>query len=263
MELQKYYEWLQLNKNSQKTIKTYYQMVNCFGKCCEYKFNQENLDKYIIKLKEENKSPNTINIFRNAFKSYMDFSELKLVIPKKAKVKKRAIKYYFTEKDLKHILKSYYDEKDLILRFLFFTGARPSELRELKKDHINFNTRDIIFYNAKGNKDRVIPVLNDDMFNRLKKHCDRLSDDKVFKTTYCQLTAMFKKIKIDLDINEHEIVEPRTMRISFAKYCVSIGMNILYLKKLMGHSDIKITELYAEPDSRMIKEFCEKIRKEK
>jgi len=51
------------------------------------------------------------------------------------------------------------------------------------------------------------------------------------------------------------------MRISFAKYCLSIGMDISYLKKLMGHSDIKITELYAEPDEKMIKEFCERIRK--
>ena len=263
MKLQKFYEWLQLNKDSHGTIKTYFQYVNCFGKFCDYNFTQNNLDKYVIILREEGKTASTINLFLISIRAYTKFSGQELLIPKPKKVKRKGIKLYFTEKDLQDILKSYYNEKDLALRFMFYFGSRPSELRKLKKDHINFETKDIVFYNAKGNKDRVIPFLNNKLFQDLKEHCDKLINEEVFSISYKQLTKIFNDIKINMNINDHEVVEPRTMRISFAKYCLSVGMDISYLKKLMGHSDIKITELYAEPDEKMIKEFCEKIRKEK
>lgn len=263
MKLQKFLEWLQLNKNSKKTIKTYFQQVDCFGKYCEYNFNQDNLNKYIIKLREEEKSSATINLFLISIRAYSKFSGVKLDIPTPKKIKKRSIKYHFTEKDLEQILRSYYDEEDLILRFMFYTGARPSALKKLNKDHINFKTRDIIFYNAKGNKDRIVPFLNNKLYEDIKKHCESLRRENVFGVSYDQLLKIFKDIKRDLNIADHEIVEPRTMRISFAKYCLSKGMDISYLKKLMGHGDIKITELYAEPDEKMIKEFCEKLRREK
>ncbi|KKL57564.1 hypothetical protein LCGC14_2234140, partial [marine sediment metagenome] len=57
-------------------------------------------------------------------------------------------------------------------RFMFYTGVRPSELLNLKVEDINFKTKDINIYNAKGNKDRVMPFLNNklyDFFINLKK----------------------------------------------------------------------------------------------
>ena len=82
MKLEKFHEWLQLNKNSKKTVTTYYQQVNYFGKQYDYNFNQENLNKYMIKLKEEDKSPSTINLFHNAMMNYSEFSKIKFDFPK-------------------------------------------------------------------------------------------------------------------------------------------------------------------------------------
>ncbi len=264
MKLQKFYEWLQLNRNSKKTINVYYQMVNCFGKQCNYEFIQENLDKYIIKLKEENKSPATINLFLISIRAYTKYAEVELNIPIPKKVKRGAIKFYFTEKNMEEVYKHLplingdYQLKELILQFMFYTGVRPQELLNLKVSDINFDKKDINILNAKGNKDRVIPFLNTKLYNDLKNHC-KYSEEKVFDISYTQINYLIKNIKKILNLDG--IVEPRTMRISFAKYCLSCGMDISYLKKLMGHSDIKITELYAEPDEKMVKDACEKIRK--
>ena len=266
MKLEKFYQWLQLNKNSKKTIDSYYQQINCFGKYCDYKFNQNNLDKYLIKLKEENKSLNTINLFKNAMFAYLEYADIKLNIPSPKKVKRKEIKFYFTEDDMKEVYKNLtlingdYNLKELILRFMFYTGARSNELLDLKVDQINFKTKNIKFLNGKGEKDRIVPFLNTKLFNDLKIYCDG-REENVFNFSYNQLLYLLKQVKKILQINKDEIVEPRTMRISFAKNCVSKGMNILILKKLMGHTDIKVTEMYAEPDDKMIKEACEKIRK--
>lgn len=257
MELQKFYEWLQLNKNSVETIDSYYKNVNRFGKFCDYMFTQENLNKYIIKMKEENKSPATINLFLISIRAYVKYSGKELDIPIPKRVKRGAIKFYFTEEDFNFLLKSYYSEKDLLLRFMFYTGVRPSELLNLKVCDINFEKKIINILNAKGNKDRVIPFLNTKLYNDLKIHCNSV-EEKVFNMSYGQIKYLFKEIKKLLSING--IVEARTMRISFAKFCLSKGMDISYLSKLMGHTDIRITEGYAEPDEKMVKEICENIR---
>ena len=259
MTLEKFHEWLKLNKNSEETIDSYYRQVNYFGRFCDYKFNQENLNKYLIKLKDENKSKNTINLFKNAIACYVKYANIKLNIPSPKTVKRKEIKFYFTEEDMKGILKTCYNETDLLLRFMFYTGARSSEILNLKIDNIDFKKKNVKFCRAKGEKDRIIPSLNTKLFNDLYAHC-LTRQGKVFTFSYGQLKYLFKKIKKDLQVNE-EVVEPRTMRISFAKNCVSKGMNILVLKKLMGHTNIKVTEMYAEPDEKIVKETCEKIRK--
>lgn len=260
MKLEKFYQWLQLNKNSPETIDSYYRQVNYFGKFCNYEFTQDNLNRYLIKLKDENKSKNTINLFKNSLSCYCDYANIKLNIPSPKTVKRKEIKYYFTEEDMKNILKICYNETDLLLLFMFYTGARSSEILNLKIDNIDFQKKNIKFCRAKGEKDRIIPCLNTKLFDDLQKHCQG-REGNVFNFTYGQLKYLFKKIKKELQINDEEIVEPRTMRISFAKYCVSKGMNILVLKKLMGHTNIKVTEMYAEPDEKIVKETCEKIRK--
>jgi len=261
--LDKFLQWLKLNKNSEHTVTTYYRQVDYYGKCCDYNICQETLNKYLIQLREDGKSNNTINSFKKAMIAYNNYSGIELELPKWKKTKGMGIKYYFTEKDLESILHNYCDEKDLILRFMFYTGARPSELKNLLKGHINFNTKDIIFYNAKGNKDRMVPFLNNKLYEDMKKHCEFLTRENVFSISYGQLKLIFKEIKRNENIADHEIIEPTTMRISFAKYCLKKKIDSMHLQKLMGHSDLTTTLIYAEPNEKEIKEVCEEIRKEK
>jgi len=259
--MDKFLEYLKLNYNSLKTIKSYYQQVNTFNNYCNGDINQENLNNYLLKWKEEGKSNATFNAFKIAMIAYSKFTGQEFEFPKWKKTQRQKIEYYFTEKQLPTLLKYFYREKDLVLRFMFYTGARPSEVINLKVSDINFETKDIVFYNAKGNKDRVVPILNDQLCEDLQTHCEKKSD-KVFPFSYQQIQMMFKKIQKQMNLT-NEVIEPRTMRRSFAKYCLSKGMDISYLQKVMGHTDIKTTEIYAEPDKKMIKEFCEKIRNEK
>lgn len=265
-QLKEFYQWLQLNKNSTKTIQSYYQMINCFGKFCNYKFTQDNLNKYLIKLKEENKSINSINLFKNAFINYCKFANLKLNIPSPKRVKRKGIKFYFTEKDMEKIYKITprlplfnYKFLDLLFKFMFYTGVRPSELINLKVSNINFEKRNIFISDAKRNKDRIIPIMNNKLYNELKNHCNNKSiTENVFNITYSQISYLTKHVKKLLNIQEK--IEPRTFRISFAKYCLSKRMSDFYLKLLMGHDDIKITEMYANPTEKEVKNYCELIR---
>ena len=264
MKLDKYLEWLKLNCSAENTIETYFQKINCFGNYCNYNFNQENLNKYIIQMKEKGAQGSTINAFIYAFKNYLEYDKLDIKLPKPARVRKGTVKHSLTEKDLDEILRSHYDEEDLILRFMFYTGARPSEVVKIEKSHINFKNKDIIFYNAKGNKDRVIPVLNNNMFNKLLNHCNNLNDnDKVFKLTITQLRRICKNIKKILDLDKNIKITPKTLRVSFIKYCVIHKVDIFTLKAWCGHTDIKVTEFYYQPNEQERKIVAEEIRRMK
>lgn len=265
MNIEEFYNWLKINKDSEETVNGYYKKVKKFVVYSDGVLNQETLNNYFVYLKE-NKSASSFNGFINAIKSYFDFSNKEFDLPKYKRNKKRSIKFYFEENDLEKITKSIYSdhqdkhkEREIIILFMFYTGARPSDLFNLKRKNINFDKEEINFINGKGQKDRTIYFLNKKLENDLKRFCSILNpDDPVFTISYTQLTRMFNKIKKRFKIDG--IVEPRTMRISFAKHCINIGIDLLILKKLMGHTDIKVTELYAEPDEKMIKEACKKIK---
>ena len=120
--------------------------------------------------------------------------------------------------------------------------------------------KDVYIYNAKRDKNRIIPIVNNKLFKDLKNHCQSKNiEEKVFDVSYAQINYLIKRIKKELNSNEK--IEPRTFRISFAKYCVELGMNLTDIQNAMGHDDISITEIYAKSDYKSLKGFCEKVRK--
>lgn len=263
MDLQDFYNWLKLNYNSKKTIKDYYQQVNKFFS--EYnEMTKQNVEKYMIKYIDEGKSVSTVNKINFSLRKYAEFKGLNIEFPKKKRIKKRPIKFYFSEKDMLKVYKNLplwtnnCQEFELILKFMFYSGARTSEVLNIKKSDLKFNDNKIIFYNAKGDKDRSVPFINKELKNKLSLHCNNIQD-KVFNVSREQIEYLFRKIKKELNL-ENEVVEPRTMRISFAKHCISRCVNLLYLKRWMGHSDIRVTELYSEPDEKMSDEEGKRLR---
>jgi len=114
--MDKFHEWLQLNYNSKRTVESYFQQVNAFGQFCNYEFTQDNLNKYLLKWKEENKTNATFNSFKIAMISYCKYTNTKFDFPKWLKTRRKEIKFYLTEDMLNEVLKYFHGEEDLILR---------------------------------------------------------------------------------------------------------------------------------------------------
>jgi len=156
--------------------------------------------------------------------------------------------------------------KDIYL-FAFYSGCRINEILNLKWSCINFSERIISIRNdetftTKSKKERFIPMskyLFENLKNRLPKVNNIKNDVYVFLNTRGRkfradtVSKWFKKtvkdaakeIKIDSNIHFH------TLRHSFASCLVQRGVSIYEVSKLLGHSDIKTTEIYAHltPDN--------------
>lgn len=253
---------LKLNYNSHQTIQTYINQIKPFILFCDGEITQENLDDYLLKRREEI-STASYNLFLSAIKKYLEFVDLKLELPKQKNTKARKFPY-ITIKELENNIIKYttllfknYEQIDVILYIMFWAGLRPKEIIQLEIKDIDFNKNLFIIKNGKGEKDRIIPFLNNKMVNKLKKFIGK-KNGLLFDINKSKLTYIFKVITENCGFNYK--LSPYTLRRSFAKHCIKIGMDISLVQIMMGHTDISMTLRYAQPDEKMLMEICEKIR---
>jgi len=142
------------------------------------------------------------------------------------------------------------DLKDLF-RFAVNTGLRQMELLNLEWRQINFKDKYLILDNSshitKSKKIRTIP-LNVVALQILTERERSKRGDLVFtlddkRITQSFISHKFKKIVKKSGLNPK--LNFHSLRHTFASWLVQKGVNIFEVSKLLGHSDIRVTEIYS------------------
>lgn len=260
----KFTEWVGLNFETKNTIRAVNTYTNHFFSFYP-EFNQENVNAYLTKRLEEGVKPNTFNTIVYVLKNYAKFLKVQIEFPKVKKVNKK-IKDYITLQELEgnvlpivDMIFEDYQTYDLLARFMFFTGLRVKEIMELKVDNIDFAKESILVVDTKGKVDRKIPFLDEKLFKDLNQYIKFNKRDKVFDLTYRQITYGIKKLGNYSQPNKK--FHPHFFRTSFAKYCVSLNIHQSIIQSLLGHKDSNTTFIYCEPDSKMVMEACQLVKR--
>lgn len=144
-----------------------------------------------------------------------------------------------------------------LLEFLYSTGVRVSELISINKDDLNYesNTLRVI---GKGNKERVV-IFSDITKFYLNKYLGSRSDDNPalfvsVKKPYKRLSQrgvqkIFDRIKKDLNLSVD--FTPHILRHTFATKLAQTA-DITTVQKLLGHTSLDTTMIYAEIDNEKI-----------
>jgi integrase/recombinase XerD len=134
----------------------------------------------------------------------------------------------------------------LIIKLLYSSGLRLQELIDLKRKDIDFERNLLNVKKGKGKKDRVTLISDFLKLDLLKYY-----SNNIFKTEYVfegrngKYTK--KSVQKVLDQAGKKIgikVTPHMLRHSFATHLLEQGTDIRYIQKLLGHSDLKTTEIY-------------------
>ena len=169
----------------------------------------------------------------------------------------------FSDEEVKNLI-AYYNKRDFlsirnktIITLLFGSGLRCAELCSLTSDNIHDTFIRLV---GKGKKERIIPIdavmakqLIKYQNAKLKYFSDKkLHSDNLFVSrTGRQLTNsgienMLSLTGTAVGVRDDIRCSPHTCRHWFAQAQIKNGCDIYTLSKLLGHSNIKITQTYLQ-----------------
>ena len=145
-----------------------------------------------------------------------------------------------------------------MLSLIYACGLRRSELLNLKPEHINSQRHLLIIINAKGKKDRVIPI-SDKMIEMLRSYYKEykprtwLFEGAERGNQYSEesLSQVLKQA-----VTKAKIKKPATLhwlRHSYATHLLEAGTDLRYIQELLGHKSSKTTEIYTHVTEKSLK----------
>lgn len=163
----------------------------------------------------------------------------------------------FKQDEIFHILKNIQEKMRAVFAIGFFTGMRTGEILALKWDDIDLKNRVIKVRRAKRQNTESLPKTKssirdvdilDILFPYLENHLKYKIDEseylfnsfykKPFTDFSCISKTYWRPVFEKLDI---EYRNPYQMRHTFASMMISNGEDILWVSKMLGHTNSAIT----------------------
>ena len=185
--------------------------------------------------------------FREILKRPFSFNEVPI------KKKEKQLPKIISKKGIKEMIENTENLKHkLIIKLLYSSGLRLQELINLKRKDIDFERGIINVEKGKGKKDRVTLISENLKMDLLKYYSNNF-----FKTEYIfeGRNGKYTKKSVQKVLNEagkriKTRVTPHMLRHSFATHLLESGTDIIHIQKLLGHSDLKTTEIYTHVSTK-------------
>ncbi len=257
---------LKLKGFSENTISSYLNDLKDFADFFSNKLlNEQNLLKYRDSLVNKHYTASTFNRKLSSIRAFLKFlnksglSEIDYSLLKNKRNKRKTPNYISKDVIYKAMTK---DRDGLIIRMMYATGLRISELVNLKISDILFDSG-FVRIKGKGNKERFIPI-DKKSLEAIKEYVKTrsynykgylfLSNRKKPFTRQGMWKVIKKKFrKLGLD------VKPHMLRHMFATHMIENGANIRAVQEMLGHESVITTQIYTEITDNSLKEALDKF----
>jgi len=254
--VKEYIDKLYIEGKSSLTIKNYLSTLNRFIKFyLSHSYEPEQAVMHFFANLRKDCSNNSL--LRHYATLKMFFKFLNREIPELKIKRTNYIRQEISLNELKKLLHS----KNLILKLLILllshTGLRISEVKTIRAKDL---LQDEFNITGKGNKIRTI-LIPKNIKNKLIRILNKLSlqqEDYVFNYTTTYLEELLRKHSLKILGRK---VTPHDLRHYFATYCLNKGLDVYSLSKLLGHSNIQTTQIYAKMNMNTIRKKFAKIFK--
>jgi len=158
----------------------------------------------------------------------------------------KLIKSVLSKKELKFLVESIEKVRDkLIIKLLYDTGARVSELTNITLKDIDLQSKEI-YLMGKGNKPRSVFFQNSTK-TLLRKHLAENNienpNSKIFKIK--PITVWYHLKRYGKDILNRDL-RPHMLRHTRLQHMADDGVDSFLIKSYAGHSDIGTTQIYVK-----------------
>lgn len=239
---------LRVRNYALKTRKNY---LLCCRKFLESAGFDENVDfecikRFLVGLSDRGLSAESVNL-------YVIGLELRWKIRFARRNKKLPV--VFSQGEVKNLLMGIKNEKHrLMLSIVYGAGLRVGEIVSLKVGDLGFDNGLIFLKKAKGGKDRVT-LLPFKISDRLKRWVKGMgARDFVFESNRGGKLSVRSVQKVFEQAVERVGIQKKTgihsLRHSFATHLLEMGTDIRFIQELLGHKDIKTTQVYTKVTKR-------------
>jgi len=251
--INKFKQEMRLRGFSLKTIKSYtYYIRKILNESSKNARSVDSADvrNFLDRMVDDGASASTINIAHSALKLYFGkilhrkfFASLPRV--KKSKhlpvvlTKNEVLKLIEVTQNLKH---------RTILSIMYGGGLRVSEVVRIKISDIDLENMFLRVNQGKGKKDRVT-LISKKSKNILAKQIElKNKNDYLFTNGWggrLTETSVQKIVRNSAKLaGINKLITPHTLRHSFATHLLENGTDIRYIQELLGHSNLRTTQIY-------------------
>jgi site-specific recombinase XerD len=166
------------------------------------------------------------------------------------------------------------DLRDLcIVLLLYESGARVSELTAIRRSEIKLRAPHTLILHGKGNKSRIVPI--DASVAKLIRRYAALynieAEDYLFMNSHRQqltrkgityiVNKCFQRARTLNPSLFPEKISPHSLRHSKATHLLENGVNLIYIRDLLGHASVTTTEIYSKTNPEIKRKHLEKAAK--
>ncbi len=230
----------------------------------------DNINSFVQNISKDKKSSSlsrivsTIKSFHKYLSFRFDVENPSLNISVKNKEKRLPI--YATIEEINILMNSFGNsEKDIlnhaILELIYCCGLRVSEACNLLVNQIDLKNKYVRIL-GKGNKERIIPIPDNSLiilheyFNIIRPIFLKKKINNFFINEYGRkITSEYVENMLKLtceNLNITKKLTPHKLRHSFATHLLERNADLRSIQELLGHSDIKTTEIYTHVNKRRL-----------
>ena len=271
---------------SVNTAETYRSSLSCFAQFCRIRkqnpswssVDVDDIVSYVYYMRSRGLSARSVNVFLAASVSFFDYlcrfhglAKNPAVMVDKVKEPKRLPKvieqsvfdeffsFFSRPSEMAFMKHSFY----VSICLMYYAGLRASEVLTLSWMNIKDRHMRII---GKGNKERIVPICDelqlvlDEWYDRQlgflgEKPALVISNEDGSAVSGSFFRRMVKSVLMSCGC-PYELAHPHALRHSFATRMASLGLSLLSLQKILGHSSLNTTQVYVNlADSFASSEF--------
>jgi site-specific recombinase XerD len=246
---------MRLKDFAPKTQKSYLYAVEglaVFHKKSPDLLNQDEIDDYLLHLKDTGKSPSTRNVvtagLRFFYKNVLEENTIALKFP--SRKKPRILPEVLGKNEVQRIITATQNIKHrCILMTAYSAGLRVSEVAKLKINHIDSAQMVIRVEQGKGMKDRY-SLLSKKLLEELRTYWKVyrptswlfFSKDRKAPLSIATMQKVYQRAKKKAGVTKGQGIH--TLRHCFATHLLEAGYDVRSIQILMGHRSLSTTMVY-------------------
>ena len=268
IETERFGQWMEHKRYSPSTVETYVQAIAVFLRFISPKTSaeadNEDMQRFVyhymiprhLSFSYQNQAINAAKLFFKLIRGAAIITE-QLERPRR----EHKLPNVLSKEEVKAILGASQNQKHrTMLSLVYACGLRRGELLNLKPENIDSKRHLLVILNAKGKKDRVVPV-SDKVIEMLRAYYiiyrpkvwlfEGQNAGEQYSETSVQevLRNSVKKIGIKKPITLH------WLRHSYATHLLEAGTDLRYIQELLGHKSSKTTEIYTHVSEKSLQKI--------